>query len=135
MNAEYLLLTRSIKLDDTGGAPNNVVTIPFYSGTPYRHLTAWAKVTGNGTIDVDFQPRFALTDEGSAVNVADSNITKVFQSAVDELRPPSRGINKHPDDVAPAISPLWELVITNSSATVPVTVNLYIMAAASPGGA
>lgn len=132
MSAEYLLLTRSLKLDDTGG--DNTVTVPFEAGTPYRHLIAWAKVTGNGTINVDFQPIFADTNEGSAVNVADTNMTKIFQAAVDEIRPPSRGIKKNPNDTANVLLPLWELEITNQSGTDPVTVNLYIIAAATPGG-
>ena len=137
MNAEYQTLSRYLKLDDTGGAPANTVTIPFHSGSPYRHLTVWARVVADGTINVDFQPRFIGVDEGSAVNVATTTPTKIFQAGVDEIRPPSSSSNlkKHPDDEAPALLPLFEMVVINSSATVPVVVHLYMTLAASPGGA
>lgn len=130
MNAEYLSLTRAFQLAANGGNK----TIPFETGTPYRHLVMWTKLSGTGSINVDFQPILGNTDEGSAVNITDTDFQKVFQSPTDEIRPPSRGVVKHPDDAMVVQSSLWEVLVTNQDPTDPVTVNLYIMAAASPGG-
>ena len=60
--------------------------------------------------------------------------TKVFQIPVEEVRPPTRGLKKHPDDATiPAILKS-ELNLSNDAAEV-VTISVYIMAMATPGGA
>lgn len=133
MNAEWIEVVRSISLEASGG--DDEVTINFETGTPYRHLVAWvkARVAGGDTVNVSTQAIFAGTVEGSAVVLSDSDITNVFQAGVDEIRPTSRLPKKHPDDAAPPQAPLWQLQLTNAAANA-VTCDVYILAAASPGG-
>ena len=133
MNAEYALVTRQFKLEAVGGADQ--LTISLNVGTPYRHLTIWAKasIAAGDSIDVDYQAIFMGIDEGVAVTVIDANPTKVFQAATDELRPPTRVIVKHPDDAGPVAPATFEMNISNDAAN-PVTINFYMMAAAAPGG-
>lgn len=135
MNAEYVLVARQVTLEAVGG--NDAIVIPFEVGTPYRHLTVWAKAnTPSGTPDVDYQAVFMGVNEGAAVTVTDANPTKVFQAAADEIRPPTRPLqqqNKHPDDSSPPIAATFAMDVSNDGAT-PVTINIWIMAAAAPGG-
>lgn len=131
MTAEYVQVTRQLKLEATGGADS--ATIPLEIGTPYRHLIVWAKADG-GTINVNVQPVYMGVNEGSATNLTTNAPTSAFQSSVDEIRPATRpeAIRKHPNDESKAFTPTFEVVVTNAAAA-PVTVNLYMLAAATPG--
>ncbi len=134
MNAEWLLVARHLKLEAVGGA--DAVIIDFPSGAPYRHLIVWAEaiVAPGDVTDVDIQPIFAGIDEGTVITLTTAGLANRFQAAVDEIRPPSRGINKHPKDEAVPREPLFQVEVSNDAVNA-VAVNVFIMAAASPGGA
>jgi len=120
-----------VVLAATGGA--DTITLSLESGTPYRHYIAWAKVHAS-TINVSIQPQFGGENDGAVVNIITAPPVKVFQVPQEEVRPPTRGINKHPNDASVPVALKSELVITNLAA-VEATVDVYIMAAATPGGA
>lgn len=130
MNAEYLQLTRRVNLEASGGADS--VTIELNSGTPYRHLVMW--IYSQATPNLTAQPLYGGINDGASVNVTTPGMTKVFQAAVDEIRPATRVVVKHPSDIGPAFSAKPALEITNSAAN-PVMISIYVIAAASPGGA
>jgi hypothetical protein len=131
MNVEHLLVARRVVLEATGGA--DVVTVAVESGTPYRHYMAWVKVYA-ATINVSVQPLFGGQNDGAAVVINTAPPNKVIQVPIEEIRPPTNNIQKHPDDMSPPIVLKSELQITNSAA-VPATVDIWMIAAATPGGA
>jgi hypothetical protein len=131
MNAEFIQLIRNVNVAANGGT----ATIELESGTPYRHFIVWAKVSQLGVIDIDAQPIYAGQNDGSAVNITSTDITKVFQCPVDEIRPATRGLIKHADDTGPAFSAKPGVLLTNNNLTIDANVNIYMIAAASPGGA
>jgi hypothetical protein len=132
MNVEHLQLTRKIALTASGGA-KDTETITLESGYPYRHLCMWVRVLGTGVINVSAQPLFGGVNDGYATAIADTDPVKVFQVTQEELRPATRGIQKHPDDPG-VVEPLKsELQLTNGGAGA-VQVNVFILAAATPGG-
>lgn len=134
MLVEHLQLTRKINLAALAGAPDNEVTVTLESGTPYRHYLAWVHITGAGVINVSVQPKFAGENDGGATAFATVGTQKVKQVDLEEIRPATRGVHKHPDDdVTPTILKS-ELVITNNGGD-PVIASVYMIAAASPGGA
>jgi hypothetical protein len=95
----------------TGGT---TVTLTFESGIPYANFVAWVRLlSGTGVIDVDVQPMFGGSDDGSPVNFAAESTQKVFQMAVDEIRPPT-SVQAHPDDAGAAYPLKTELRIINN---------------------
>jgi hypothetical protein len=130
MNAEYLQLTRRVNLEASGGADS--ITIEFESGTPYRHLAMW--IYSQSVPNLTAQPLYGGVNDGSSTNVNTAGMTKVFQAVVDEIRPATRGINKHPSDGRPAFIVKPALKITNNAAN-PILISIYMIAAATPGGA
>jgi len=131
MNVTHLELARRIKLEAAGGADSATLTLE--SGTPYRHYCAWVKVYAT-TINVSVQPKFGGENDGAAVVVNTAPPNKVFQVPIEEWRPSTRLNKKHPDDESLPVILKSELVITNSAA-VPAVVDVWMMAAATPGGA
>lgn len=132
--AEHLQLTRRITLAAVGDAPANQATITFESGTPYRHYLVWVHITGAGVINVSAQPKFAGEDDGAATVITAVETNKVKQVDLEEIRPATRGVHKHPDDQNPPTIIKSELDLTNSGAD-PVIASVYMIAAATPGGA
>ena len=127
MNAEYIQIARNIKL---AGGTNTTIVVE--SGTPYRHLTIY--VDGNGKFTI--QPMLGTNDIVPAVNVNGRFTQKVYQMGVDEIMPATRGLLLHPDDEAAPIPLKYSLKISNTAAAAVVSsVNVFICAAASPGGA
>ena len=133
MNAEYILVARKLLL-----AAGGTATLALEVGTPYRNYTAWAIIDHPVVAlspDVDIQPLFGGENDGLVVNITDNNPTKIFQITAEEVRPPTRGIKKHPDDASPPVALKSELLITNSHATLDVGLTVYMMASANIGGA
>lgn len=126
---EYLQNVKTYRL-----ANGQSVTATLESGTPYRHYLIWAHVAGNGTINVNVQPRFANANDGSVVNIAATGMTKVFQVPLEEIRPATRGLQKEKDSPVYPFVAKSEAVITNNGANI-VNITVYQMAAADPGGA
>ena len=131
MNVEHLLVAKRLTLEATGGA--DTATLALESGTPYRHYMAWVKVY-SGTINVSVQPKFGGENDGAAVVVNTALPSKVFQVPIEELRPPTRLTKPQNATEALPLVLKSELVITNSAAVV-ATVDVFMMAAATPGGA
>jgi hypothetical protein len=135
MNVEHLLVARKLVLAANGGT----ATLALEAGTPYRHYCAWLVVDAFGlttdTPDVDVQPKFGGEVDGAVVNVTDRVPTKVYQVVVEEIRPPTRGYVKHPNDASPPLPLKSELEITNSHLTIEVQLTVYMMATATIGGA
>ncbi len=131
MNADWQVLTRKVNLEASGG--NDTATFGLELGSPYRHLTMWVFVAGDSP-NVNAQPKFGGVNDGSVVNITSNGMTKVFQVGVDEIRPPSRRLDKHPDDTGPVFAPKSELQVTNADAA-PVELHIYILCSASVGGA
>jgi len=131
MNVEHLLVTRKVTLEASGGADN--ILISLNAGTPYRHYLAWVAASG-ATINVVVQPLFGKANDGASTNIVSLTPAKVIQVPIEEIRPPTRGVHKHPDDIAPPVVMASELDITNNAAT-PVDVTVYMIAAATIGGA
>lgn len=147
MIAEYLLVARHFKLAPFGGggtpAAGAEVVVTLESGTPYRHYMAWAYVSKPaapaGAPDVDIQPLFGDPSlgiaDGAVVNLTANGPAIVFKITAEEVRPPTRNIAKHPDDVAAAIPLKSELRVTNAHTTHSTDITIYMMASAAPGGA
>jgi hypothetical protein len=132
--AEHIQLTRRVVLAPLAGAPDNVITITFESGNPYRHYLAWVHITGAGAINVSAQPKYAGENDGTPTAIAAIGTHKVKQVDLEEIRPATRGIHKHPDDAGPPTIMKSELTLTNSGGD-PVIASVYMIAAATPGGA
>ena len=130
MNAEYIQLIRHVDLAKSGVGDS--ITLEIESGTPYRHLTIWMHGNVN---NINFQPKFGNVDDGSAVNVTGGVVVqKIFQMDADEIRPATRNIPKYSNDGAPPAPMKTSIDITNKNPTGPVRINVYIVAAAAPGG-
>lgn len=129
--AEYLQLAKKVVLAPTG-SPGDAITVALESGTPYRHYIAWVHVAGGGTIDVDAQPLFAGENDGVLTNFAAAGAQKVFQVTQEEIRPATRLNIKDQLQIPTLLKS--ELEITNNGAN-PVTISIYMLAAAAPGGA
>lgn len=131
--AEYIQLARRFKLDPKGGA-NDVVTLTFESSNPYRHYMAWLYVQ-SATPDINVQPKFAEEDDGAVVNVSSRGATVVFKVPMEEIRPATIGVRKNPaDDSLPFILKS-ALEISNEDLVNPIEFSVYMIAAATPGGA
>ena len=110
---------------NTPGTKNKLIRLRTPDGKYIRKTS--------GTPDVDYQAIFMGVNEGAAVTVTTAVPTNVFQAATDEIRPPTRVQKTHPGDAGPAIAATFVMDISNDGITA-VTVNLWIMAAAAPGG-
>jgi hypothetical protein len=122
---QYVELTRSMKIG--AGA---TVTVGLECTVPYRNYTAWVHVGQTATLSV--QPKFGGVNDGSAVAVTAIGPKKVYQVAVDEIRPSTKITGINPGDVSAPPGLVSELAITNSGGT-EVTVGVY-MIAITPGG-
>ena len=123
----YLSYTRRFELAAAG-----VVTVALECGVPYKDYTAFVAIAGAGTISVSIQPLFGGANDGSAVVYSAAGLKKAYQSASDEIRPPTTGLQKNPADsdvVAPVKS---ELQITNNG-TGAVVASVYMSAIAGGG--
>ena len=137
MNVEHLLLAKKLSLAANGGTE----TLTLESGSPYRHYMAWVVVDAPIPVgalpitpDIDVQPMFGGENDGGVVNIIDNVPTKVIQVPVEQIRPPTI-LRKHPDDDSAPVALKSELVITNSHLTADAEVSVYMMAAATIGGA
>ena len=138
MNVEHILVARRLKLEPFGPgpdpAPGSQITVALESGTPYRHYMAWAKAFAT-TIDVDIQPRFGGQDDGAVVNITTNPPIQVFKVPIEEIRPPTRLTKPQNGNVLLPTILKSELIVTNKVADKPATVDVFMMAAATPGGA
>lgn len=132
--AEYLQLTRRVKLAPLAETPDNQFEVALESGTPYRHYVAWVHIAGAGIINVTVQPKLAGENDGAATVISAVSAHKVKQVDVEEIRPATRGVYKHPDDQNPPTIIKSELKLTNGGVD-PVIASVYILAMATPGGA
>lgn len=126
---EFLQNVKTYKLNN-----GESVTVTLESGTPYRHYQVWAHVAGIGVINVSVQPLFAGVADGGAVVVSSSGMEKIFQVTLEEIRPATRGLIKSSDNVFPPFVAKSEVKVTNGGAN-SVSVTIYQLAAADPGGA
>ena len=115
----YAELYRYVSVPASG-----TVTLGLACSTPYKNYTAW--VYCGSTPNLSVQPLFGGVNDGAAVVVNAVGPKKVFQVAVDEVRP-STNPGKNPgDDVAPP-SLLSEIAITNNAITA-IMVGVYMVA-------
>ena len=122
---QYVELTRSVKVG--AGA---TVTIGLECSVPHRNYTAWVHIGKAATLSV--QPKFGGVNDGSAVAVTTIGPKKVYQVAVDEIRPSTKIQGTHPGDESAPPGLVSELAITNSGGS-EVVVGVYMIAIA-PGG-
>jgi len=133
MSAEHIQLARKFTLTKKGGA-NDSVTVTLESGTPYRHYLAWLYVL-SATPDINVQPKFAEKNDGAVVNITSKGATIVFKVPMEEMRPATRGLVAHSEDEAPPFPLKSSLFITNEDIINPIEFSVYMIAAATPGGA
>ncbi|MCK5601183.1 hypothetical protein KAR91_04915, partial [Candidatus Pacearchaeota archaeon] len=113
---------------------NDTVTVTLESGNPYRHYIAWVYVL-SATPDINVQPKFAGANDGGVVNIGAKGATVVFKVPMEEIRPATRGIHKHPADNSIPNILKSELVISNEDVTNHIEFSVYMIAMATPGGA
>ena len=128
MNGEYVLVSKKIELEATGGADTVSIPVPF--GMPVRHLTAWVHTGKPGVLNVVAQPKLLGGNDGSSTNITAAGIVKIFQAAADEIRPPSSLIPQYTS--AEVCIPTWEIELVNNAAAA-LTLHLYVCAAGSVG--
>lgn len=122
MSAEYILLSKMVELAATTTSGDKQ-TISLEVGVPYRHVAMY--VSGEA-VDVDIQPKFGGANDGAATSVIGPVAKKVYQSASDEIRPPTRGLAAH-------IFPIkTEVELTNND-TDPAKLGIIIVAVAAGG--
>jgi len=95
---------------------------------------AWVYVL-SATPNIDVQPKFAGYDDGAPVTISSKGATTVFKVPVEEIRPSTRGLSKHPDDEGPPYSMKSELVIQNQDVVNEIEFSVYMLATATVGGA
>jgi hypothetical protein len=115
----YVELDRYVLVPGSG-----VVTLGLACGAPYKNYTGW--VYCGSTPNLSVQPKFGGVNDGAAVTVNAVGPKKVFQVAVDEIRPSTNpGQNPSDDSVAPSL--ISQLVITNNDAD-DIMVGVYMVA-------
>jgi len=125
MSAGFVELTRLLTV-----APSATITVGLECGSPYRNLTAW--VYSGATPNLSVQPKYGGVNDGSAVTVNAVGAKKVYQVAVDEVRPSTSITIKHPSDDAAAPSLKPELAITNNDSK-EAKIGVYMLAATIGG--
>ena len=129
MNNEYLQVSRELRLGASGGG-DDVVDVVLESGTPYRHAAIF--VIGEAS-NIRAQPKFGEINDGSFTNISGIVAEKIFQMPIDEIRPATRNLSKHPGDQHAPTPIKTSITITNNAAS-PANIGVYITAAAAPGG-
>ena len=110
---------------------SGTVTIGLECSNPYKNYTAWVFCGSMPTLSV--QPKFGGVNDGAAVVVNAVGPKKVFQVAVDEVRPSTHIIATSPHDESAPPSLKSELAITNNALT-SIMVGVYMLATQAGAG-